>query len=144
MVAIQQQRGFTITELMVVAAIIGILLSIAIPSYNGYVQESRQNDGRDDVYRVMAQQERYFLKNMTYTGNLGTGGIGYNIAANADLTSPEGYFLLNASLVCDNNDAALGQVNTLAACVKITATGGDKVLGTVFWLESDGDKSANL
>jgi type IV pilus assembly protein PilE len=134
----RNKAGFTLIELMIVVAIIGVLSSIAVPSYVAYLSAAQENDGREDVYRVMAQQERFFLKNMAYTTNLGAGGIGYNVAANAAVTSPEGYFLLSAAACSDSTTQVTGP------CIRVTATGQGKQAGTTFWLESDGDQSANL
>jgi type IV pilus assembly protein PilE len=56
----RNKAGFTLIELMIVVAIIGVLSSIAVPSYVAYLSAAQENDGREDVYRVMAQQERFF------------------------------------------------------------------------------------
>jgi type IV pilus assembly protein PilE len=133
-----QQHGFTLVELMMVVSIIGILLAIAVPSYTTYVNSSRENDGREDIYRIMAQQERYFLKNMVYTVNLGLGGIGYSIAAGAPLTSPEGYFRTTAMACSDATTQVTG------SCIRLETEGLGAQNGTDFWLESDGDQSDNL
>jgi prepilin-type N-terminal cleavage/methylation domain-containing protein len=141
---VRQQAGFTLIELMAAISIIGILPAVAIPSYNGYIFEARQLDGREDVYRIMAQQERYFLKNMAYTADLSApNGLGYSLSL-GQLLSPEGLFVMTASLDCDNDAAAAGYIDTPGACVKITAQGINQMSGVTFWLESDGDKSNNL
>jgi type IV pilus assembly protein PilE len=123
---------------MMAVSIIGILLAIAVPSYTTFVNSSRETDGREDIYRIMAQQERYFLKNMSYTFNLGLGGIGYSIAAGAPLTSPQGYFTTTAMACSD------ATIQVTGACIRLETDGQGPVNGTDFWLESDGDQSDNL
>lgn len=62
------QRGFTLTELMVVVAIIGILASIAYPAYLEYVRRAARADAKAVLMEAAQFMERYFTTNNTYVG----------------------------------------------------------------------------
>lgn len=91
-------NGFTLIELMITVAIIGILAGIAYPSYQDSVRKSRRAEGRTAIMEVLQQQERYmtqrntylaFTKGLdniafkTYTGESGKTSASYLIGAEA-------------------------------------------------------------
>lgn len=61
-----RSKGFTLVELMIVVAIVGILTAIAYPSYSEYVLRGRRAEARTALLDLMQQQERYFTQNNSY------------------------------------------------------------------------------
>ena len=60
--------GFTLIELMIVVAVVAILASIAVPSYQEQIRKSRRAQAKADVVEYMQMAERYFTVNNTYVG----------------------------------------------------------------------------
>lgn len=61
-----QERGFTITELMVVVVIVGILAAIAIYSVRKYIYQSRSTEALSMIQSIRAAEERWRAENLTY------------------------------------------------------------------------------
>ncbi|MDR5864308.1 type IV pilin protein [Halomonas campisalis] len=60
--------GFTLIELLIAVAIIGILASIAYPSYQNYVKNARVSDGQAKLMELAGQLERCFTNEYSYDG----------------------------------------------------------------------------
>lgn len=61
-----RQKGFTLIEVMIVVVIVGILASIAYPSYTEYVLKSDRAEAKAHLLSAMQAQERHYSQSMTY------------------------------------------------------------------------------
>lgn len=68
-VRLRKAHGFTLVELMVVVAIVGILASVAYPSFMNQIRTSRRSDAVVAMSRVQQAQERWRANNTTYASN---------------------------------------------------------------------------
>ncbi|WP_447956383.1 type IV pilin protein [Vreelandella sp. EE7] len=77
------QRGFTLIEMLIVAAIIGLLAGIAYPGYQRYVENAVRTDGKAGLLNAAAELERCYARNYSYEN-------GCSITE----TSPDGHYAL--------------------------------------------------
>ena len=142
------QRGFTLVEVMVTAAIIGILAAIAYPAYTDSVLKGRRAEGRTALINLLQQQERYLTQTGCYltftagaTGANGTNctGGGQNIPFQTRSGTGGAAYTL-AAAVCTGASGALARNE----CVLLTAVPGaaDPKAGTLS-LMSTGAKSCD-
>jgi type IV pilus assembly protein PilA len=66
----KDQKGFTLIELMIVIAIIGILAAIAIPQFSAYRKRSYNAAAQSDLRNAATAQEAYYVDEETYTSDI--------------------------------------------------------------------------
>ena len=89
----KQMTGFTILELLIAIAVLGMLAAIAIPSYQGNLQSSRRTDGITALLELQGQQTQWRANNVTYAANL-TADLGWSTS-----DSPDGYYTISLTNV---------------------------------------------
>ncbi len=128
--------GFSLIELMIVVAIVGILASIAYPSFREQIMKSRRSDAMDALSQAASMQERWFTEHSSYTTNINNLG---------GASSPEGYYTIGV------NDITIGDTTSCTSgayvpCFRLSAqatgTQADDNDCDIFYLDSAGMKSA--
>lgn len=100
-----RNRGFTLNELMITVAIVGVLASVVYPSYVDFVSRSNRSEGQRELLRIANLQEQFFVDNRAYTEvmtNLGLSAdpfITENGHYNIDAKVVNGSFTLTATAV---------------------------------------------
>jgi type IV pilus assembly protein PilE len=116
----RSNKGFTLVEVMVTVAIIGIITAIALPQYRGYVMRARVTEAFSALGGLQPSLEQYWSNNRTY--------VDFDKAA--DKRMP-------ASTV--NFSYAL--TNPTTTSFTLTATGQGKMAGFVYTLNQTGDRA---
>lgn len=105
-------KGFTLIELMIVVAIVGIIIAVAVPAYQNQAQEARRSDGKIALERAAAMQEQWYFANNAYTATVNNiGGSG------GTLLSPEGYYSITSSVLATATGCSADDI-----CYQLTAT----------------------
>lgn len=96
-----KQQGFTLIELMIVVAIIGVLSAIAVPAYKDYVTKSELASGFATIKSVITPAELYIQETGSLSGAVTTLGI-------AEKANPLGElrFGKNNSIIFEHKDGA--------------------------------------
>jgi len=84
--SIGQAHGFTLIEVMIVVAIIGILSAIAYPAYTDYVRRSRIAEATGELSALRVRLEQFYQDNRNYGSTAANCGIGMPNAGNTPFT----------------------------------------------------------
>ncbi len=113
-------RGFTLIELMIVIAIVGILAAIALPSYRSYVPRGNRADARSALLEAAQHMERQYSIRNEYVASLparlqvspagsDAGAQRYDLTVEVSTTA---YTLTAAPVQSDSNCGTLTLLNT--------------------------------
>jgi len=104
---VRASRGFTLIELMVVVVITTILLSIAIPSYQSQMRQSRRTEAKTALLDLAGREERFLSTNpqgySNLPANLGYGAFPALVGSNYYTVTVACVAAVGAALACDPN-----------------------------------------
>lgn len=114
-------KGFTLIELMVTVAILAIIVTVAIPAYNGYVTRGKITEATANMSGLRVQMEQYYQDNRTYQNG-----------TNCGVTMPSmKYFNFTCSAPTSNT-------------YTITANGTNTMAGFAYTVDQANTKTSNI
>ena len=121
------QKGFTLMELMITVAILGIIAAIAIPAYSGYIESARRSECFNAVAEINLAQDEHFLEFNSYFSGTRDSSDPDNLA---DASS--GYYK-GEYVSTDNCTYAVvtGPTGSIATSYRLTASGTNLLSGTI-------------
>jgi len=111
-----RSAGFTLIEVMIVVAIVGILAAIALPAYKNYVLRGKIVDATNMLSAMRAKMEQFYQDNRTYSGSSSACG------------SASGFNTSNFHFSCEAS----------ASAYKISATGQGSLSDFSYTIDQDG------
>ncbi|MDN8612082.1 type IV pilin protein [Variovorax ginsengisoli] len=125
-----RSTGFTLIEVMIVVAIIGILAAVALPAYNDYVRRGQIPEAFTQLSAYRAKMEQYYQDNRNY-------GTAAKCAADSSADGWNSFVPGNAKYFgfgCVTNNSQQGYT--------ITATGNAaSAVGHVYTIDHNGDRT---
>ena len=106
-------KGFSLIELMIVVAIIGILAAIAVPNFQKFQLKAKQTEAKGSLSGLFTAEKSYMAEYSEYSARLDAvgwmaeGAANYNVGFNADLGAPA------------NPNAPKGTAACIATCPKV-------------------------
>jgi type IV pilus assembly protein PilE len=133
--AMKQQRGFTLTELLIVVAIVGILAAVALPSYTDYLRRGKIAEATSSLSDLRVKLEQFYQDNRHY----GSTAVACTVAMPNPATLQVRFF----TFTCNWGAGGTNQFYTITATGGI-AGGDQSMAGFIFTINEQNVKTTAI
>lgn len=135
---LQEQSGFTLIEVMIVIAIIGILAAVALPAYTSYIARANRADARGQLMQAAQFMQRFYAANDQYANDRAGNQVSTQIPASLARAPAEGTQLYTLTIAATAStytltmapDATASMASDGCGSFTLTSTGVRGVTGT--------------